>query len=137
MKLLTDKITYDGIIVTDIFKRFKFLETFKDDIRFYQNYYVQDNETPEDLAERFYESTDWWWLILLFNEILDPFFDWPMSYMQLELWSKKLVPTWEIDYPTYYAKLEELVAANEEKRAIKILRATYLNIVMKNIKEMK
>ena len=137
MKILPDKITYDGIEVTDIFKRFKFLDTFKDDVRFYQNYYVQDNEKPEDLAKRFYESVDWWWLILLFNEIQDPFYDWPMSYMQLETWAKKLVPTWETDYATYWTKLQALITANDAKRSIKILRATYLNVVMKNLKEIQ
>jgi hypothetical protein len=137
MKLLTDKIFYDEIEVTDIFKRFKFLDTFKNDVRFYQNYYIQDNETPEDLADKFYESTAWWWLILLFNEIQDPFFDWPLSYLQLEAWAKKLVPTWETDYPTYYAKLQTLIASNETHRKIKILRATYLSVVIKNIKELK
>jgi hypothetical protein len=137
MKLLTEKIYYDGIEVTDIFKRFKFLNNFKEDVRFYQSYYVQDNETPEQLAFRFYESVDWWWLILLFNEILDPFYDWPMSQIQTEEWAKKLVPTWETNYSTYYAKLETIIAENETHRKIKILRSAYLNVVIKNIKEFK
>jgi hypothetical protein len=137
MKLLTSKITYDGIVVTDIFKRFKFLESFKDDLRFYQEYYIQDNETPEQVAWKFYQDTSWWWLILLFNNILDPFFDWPLSYLQLEAWAKKLVPTWEADYSTYWTKLEALQLANNEKMKIKILRSDYLTHVIKNLRNIQ
>ena len=137
MKFLTDKIFYDGIEVTDIFKRFKFLDKFKGDIRFYHDFYIPDNMSPEHIAFLAYESTDWWWLVLLFNEILDPFFDWPLSYMETETWAKKLIPDWETNPSEYFAKIEEIETANNTKRKIKLLRATYLNVVVKNIRESK
>jgi hypothetical protein len=137
MNLLTDKITYDDVEVTDIFKRFKFLEKFKNSIRFYQDYYVQDNESPEHVALKFYGDSHWSWLVLLFNEILDPYYDWPMSDEDIEKWAQKLVPTYLSTPSTYYAKIVELNTERETHRKIKILRATYLSVVIKNIKELK
>jgi hypothetical protein len=137
MNLLTDKITYEGVEVTDIFKRFKFLDRFKNSIRFYQDYYIRDNESPEHVALKFYGDVHWSWLVLLFNEILDPFFDWPISDEEIELWAQKLVPDYITNPSVYYAKIAELNTERETHRKIKILRSTYLSTVIKNLKELK
>ena len=67
----------------NIMVRAKFLDYVKNTQTAYLNYIVRDGERPETLAQRVYGSSDLHWVILLFNEILDPFFTFPMSSADL------------------------------------------------------
>ena len=63
----------------NIMVRAKFLDYFKNTQAAYLDYTVRDGERPETLAHRVYGSSDLHWVILLFNEILDPLFTFPLS----------------------------------------------------------
>jgi hypothetical protein len=43
-------------------------------------YDIQDSDTPEIIAAKFYGDSERHWVVLLFNDIVDPQFDWPMDY---------------------------------------------------------
>jgi len=131
---LENKITYNGTEVMDIFKRFNFIEKFKNNVKFYLDYDIMEGETPEIVSDKFYGTPDYWWLLCVFNQIHDAYYDWYMSQYQIEEWAKKLVPTYEDDYPTYYAKIQELITLNETHRKIRILKPRYIDIVEKNLK---
>lgn len=47
-------------------------------------YTVQSGETPEQISEKKYGSTDWYWTILLLNNIIDVYNDWPLSDYELD-----------------------------------------------------
>lgn len=72
------------IIVKDILVRGKILDSLRDAASAALEYTVEDEEKPETLAYRIYGRADYHWLILLFNEIHDPFFSWPMSINEME-----------------------------------------------------
>jgi uncharacterized Fe-S cluster-containing radical SAM superfamily enzyme len=36
------------------------------------------------IASKYYNDPELHWIILLFNDILDPFYDWPMAFYQFE-----------------------------------------------------
>ena len=42
-----------------------------------------DGETPEIVADKFYNDSELYWIILMANEMIDPRFDWPLSYVNL------------------------------------------------------
>ena len=42
-------------------------------------YIIQDGDTPEILAYKLYGSSERHWIILLYNDIIDPLFDWPLQ----------------------------------------------------------
>lgn len=50
----------------------------------YVDYIVQDGEKPEHIAHRVYGKSDYHWIVLHSNQIVDPFFDWPKSSVELE-----------------------------------------------------
>ena len=75
----TERISSRNIMV-----RAKFLDYVKNTQTTYLNYIIRDGEKPETLAHRVYGSSDLHWVILLFNEILDPLFGWPVSSYDLE-----------------------------------------------------
>lgn len=131
---LLNKVVYNGQTVTDIYKSFKFIDGFKRDVKYTTDYAISDGETPEMVSYTVYGVTDWWWIILILNDIQDPFYDWPLSNDELESWAKKLVPDWETNPTTYMAKLTELVASNETNRNIKLLKEEYINKIVEQLK---
>lgn len=72
------------ITVKDITVRAKINEYFKNTALTSLPYEIQDGERPETLSHRIYDRTDLHWTILLFNEIHDPIFEWPLSSAELE-----------------------------------------------------
>lgn len=69
----------DYQIVTDITFRLAFIKEILTNISAYYYYTVQDGETPEIVAEKFYGSAEAHWIVLYANEIYDPQYDWPLS----------------------------------------------------------
>lgn len=65
--------------VTNLISRFSFEEAFKENTAAYYKYVVKEGETPESLAHRFYGSSEKHWIILMMNNIIDPFYDWPLD----------------------------------------------------------
>jgi len=82
----------ESILVTNILKRFRIRRSVIEDSSFYYNYQLQDNEAPEVLAHKFYGRSDLHWLILLTNDIRDPYRDWPRHQQVLEKLVEKKYP---------------------------------------------
>lgn len=77
------------IVLTHILRRFKFRDQIKNMISEWDVYHIQENETPELVSYKFYGDVNYHWVILLFNDILDPFTDWPMNQESLAKYSFK------------------------------------------------
>jgi hypothetical protein len=81
------RITYDinknGLkrrtLMTDVFFRFKFLQSIKNLKINYFYYIIKGAETPEMLADKFYNDVEAHWVILMLNDIIDPHLDWFMD----------------------------------------------------------
>ena len=69
--------------VLNIISRFTFEKSFKDNTSVSYEYDIQDSDTPEIIASKFYKDPERHWIVLLFNDITDPQFDWPMDYRTL------------------------------------------------------
>jgi len=69
--------------VTNITSRFSFEKSFKDNTVVYYEYDIQDSDTPEIIAAKFYNSSERHWIVLLLNDIIDPQFDWPLDQRSL------------------------------------------------------
>ena len=65
--------------VTNITARFGFEQDFKNNSAVYYEYDVQDSDTPEIIANKFYGSPERHWAVLMINDIVDPQFDWPLD----------------------------------------------------------
>lgn len=64
--------------LTNIIRRFKVKSSLLTDTRVYNEYSIQAGERPDIVADKFYDDPSYAWLILLFNEIDDPIFGWPL-----------------------------------------------------------
>ena len=69
-------------IVTDILTRVALVKGAIDNTSIYYHYDIQDGDTPEMIASKYYNDPELHWVVLIFNNIIDPFYDWPLSYQQ-------------------------------------------------------
>ena len=66
-------------IVTNITARVKLSEEVKNNLSLFDEYDIRDGDTPEIVADRFYNNPQLHWIVLHTNEILDARFDWPQT----------------------------------------------------------
>jgi hypothetical protein len=66
-------------VVTSIITRFAFESSFRDNTAVYYEYNIQDSDTPEIIANKFYGDSEKHWVVLMLNDIVDPQFDWPLD----------------------------------------------------------
>lgn len=69
--------------VTNIISRFSFEKELKENSSVFYEYDIKDGDTPEIIARKFYDNPERHWIVLLFNDIIDPRFDWPFDYRTL------------------------------------------------------
>lgn len=52
----------------------------------YYKYDIQEGDTPEIVATKYYGDPYRYWLVMFSNKIFDPHWDWPLSYRQFQLY---------------------------------------------------
>jgi len=66
--------------VTNIIARFGFEKNLKENSAAFYKYSIQDSDTPEIIAHKFYENSERHWIVLMFNDIVDAQYEWPLRY---------------------------------------------------------
>ena len=66
-------------VVTNITNRVALSDEIKNNLSLFEEYDIKDGETPELVADKFYNNSELHWLVLHYNEIIDPRFDWPLD----------------------------------------------------------
>jgi hypothetical protein len=67
-------------IVTNIIARFGFEKSLKQNSSAFYEYQIKESDTPEIIASKIYGSPERHWIVLMFNDIMDPQYDWPLQY---------------------------------------------------------
>ena len=84
------KIYYDANadgkykVMTDIISRVKLVDSVKENILNFDYYNVKDGETPEMIAHKYYDDPELHWTILVVNDVIDYYTQWPMSVQKFE-----------------------------------------------------
>jgi len=76
-------------LVTDILRRVRARNVATEQSSFFIDYDTQDGDTPESISHRLYDSTDFFWVVLLLNEALNPYYDMTLDTISLENFIKK------------------------------------------------
>tara|TARA_B100001248_G_scaffold33474_1_gene21498 strand:+ start:371 stop:898 length:528 start_codon:yes stop_codon:yes gene_type:complete len=88
------KIYYDANadgkykVMTDIISRVKLIDSVKENILNFDYYNVKDGETPEMIAHKYYDDPELHWTILVVNDVIDYYTQWPMSVQKFEEFMK-------------------------------------------------
>jgi hypothetical protein len=70
-------------LLTNITSRFGFEQSFKENTSIFYEYEVRDGDTPEIIANKIYGDSEKHWVILNYNNIVDPNYDWPLEQRTL------------------------------------------------------
>lgn len=71
------------VALTNILTRSGFLREVMENSALFYEYQVKDGETPEIIADKLYGSVERFWIVLLFNNLSNPYYDFPLVQEQL------------------------------------------------------
>lgn len=102
----------------DILVRIGFYSTVLDNIFLYYDYDIQDGDTPEILAEKYYGDPESYWIIMLSNKKLDPIYDWPLTATNFQKYINSKYGSTEIAQTTVqrYEKVIKTVDASSNNQ---------------------
>ena len=136
--------------IKDIMTRVAVKEWVRDKAAAFVKYDVPNGATPDQVAFFLYDDTEYHWVVLIFNEILDSYFGWPLGTQDFERFvaSKYTDPMAVHHYEIPQASgntrikikvmstvpsavavtnLEYEAALNEQKMQIRVLKPEFLN----------
>jgi hypothetical protein len=122
----------------DIFVRQRLTDEVRSRAVTYYPYVIQDKERPDIIAHNYYGDVKYTWLIFFANDIIDPYFDWPMDSNQFKSFITKKygsIRTSMTEVHAYYQKIRAETSTNPET-LYEVDNATY-NSLDASIKTMK
>jgi len=72
-------------LVTELIKRVKVRNAIKDGLVIFDKYDVKYGENPEDIAFKYYDDAELHWVVLLVNNVVDRYYEWPLTDPQFQL----------------------------------------------------
>lgn len=117
-----------------------FLFKFKIDDKYYKDgvysyYVIPEGERPEYTSLKLYGTQELWWLLLLYNKRINPFYDWPFDSVEVDNYvDKEVIRIYGSEYTSaqYNEVYEDFSNMNDENRKIKIPNKTTAQNILKN-----
>jgi hypothetical protein len=128
----------------------------KEDPRYYLEYSIKEGDTPEIIADKFYDDATYAWIVLDFNTIVDVFEEWPKDQYALDQYIIEKyenpfdihhwvsIETGDIVCPLNYPEYNRVPVTNTEyeynendlKRDIKLVLPEYIGTIVSRHKEL-
>ena len=100
--------TQNGVssVYTNLLARVSVIPEMLKDPLIYYSYDIQEGDTPEIIAHKYYGDSYRYWIVLFANELLDPQWDWPMTSRVFEQYLANKYPSTNIySEIEYYEKV--------------------------------
>ena len=149
-------------VVTNLLRRVALRQQVLQNVLMFDTYDVKEGETPQAIAHKLYGDAEYHWIVLMANNIVNRFHDWPMNtnqflaYVRDKYDNPNAVHHYEIsqtsgdttlkidigtsnaDYPTATAvtNLEFESAEQDKERQIRLLDPVYIPQVLEEFQEM-
>ena len=81
-KLVKTDAKGNSVLMTNLMARASVIPSLMKDPSVFYQYDIQDGDTPEIVASKYYDDPNRFWLVTYSNQILDPVWNWPMTYSQ-------------------------------------------------------
>jgi hypothetical protein len=94
-KIFTTDQNGNYILMTNIMARSKILDNLQDNALLFYTYNIQEGDTPEIIAHKYYEDPYRYWIVLYVNQLMDPLWDWPMNY---QTFTDYLIAKYDAEY---------------------------------------
>lgn len=90
--------------IKNISQNVRIIKEIVDNITAYDYYIFQDGDTPHSISQKFYNTTDYWWIIMLVNNRFDYLNDFPLPDDVLEDYIDDKYGDKRTDVKFYYDK---------------------------------
>ena len=158
-----NKINYDvrGVknnvnidVITNILERVRLKLNFIQNQAFFAQHHIIDGETPEFLAYKYYGDTELHWIILYSQQATNPYYDWPLTYFDLQKFVNKKYGVANINAIHHYEDVDgyevDSTASgatsvtnfiheetlNDAKRTLTVIRPEYVSNVVNEFKKL-
>lgn len=158
-----DRVNYNGYELTNILRKIVPIRRMLSKIDVYYNYTIKEGERADTIAHDYYGSSTFTWLIYVVNDIIDPYYQWPLSNTQMyDYLERKYGDFYQIqidikhyknDSEDYYVSpytfsqmtqeqrfgwypqtiYDWEIEQNEKKREIKLISNTYLEQIKQEL----
>ena len=71
------------VLAKNLFRRVKIRDDLSDVILGFEKYTIQNNERPDQVAQKVYGNVNYDWVVLLVNNIINVYDEWPMTEQEL------------------------------------------------------
>jgi hypothetical protein len=85
-KVVTTDYKNNLILLTNLLQRVDIIPKLLNNPLVFYSYDIQENDTPEIIADKYYGDPYRYWLVLLANQITDPQWEWPLTSQQFNLY---------------------------------------------------
>jgi len=89
-------------LLTNITLRYKVKELVKRRRSIYYDYVVRDSDRPDIIAYKYYDDETLDWVLFLINDIMDPYYDWPLTQEGFNAYMKSLYGSVSTSQTTIY-----------------------------------
>mgnify|MGYP003350021620 CR=1 FL=1 len=83
-KIITSDNNNNNIILTNLLARASVINSLLTNPLLFYSYDIQEGDTPEIIAHKYYDDMYRYWIVLMVNQIMDPQWDWPLNSQQLQ-----------------------------------------------------
>ena len=87
-----------------------------------EKYEIRDGMTLDTISNELYGEIEYWWVVAVLNDIVDPFYDLPLTDSSLRKWFAQLLDKGEVIESDW----SDFRARNNAKREINVLKPKYL-----------
>lgn len=88
-KVITLDNNNNPTVATNLLARASILQNLINNPALFYKYDIQDGDTPEIVASKYYGNPYRYWLIMFANQLIDPQWQWPLSSQQFEAYITK------------------------------------------------
>jgi hypothetical protein len=117
--------TQNGVssVYTNLLARVSVIPQLLKDPLIYYTYDIQEGDTPEIIAHKYYGDSYRYWIVLFANELLDPQWDWPLTYKMFEQYLANKYPSTNIySEVEYYEKVITQYDVNTQTTTVNRVR---------------
>ena len=112
-----------SLAMTNLLARASVIPQILKDPLVYYFYAIQEGDTPEIIAHKYYGDSYRYWIVLFANELLDPQWDWPMTYNMFEQYLADKYPSTNIYVEVeYYEKVITQYDVNTQTTTVNKVR---------------
>ena len=94
-KVLNQDQNGNYILLTNLLARARILEDLQDNAVVFYKYNIQEGDTPETVAHKYYGDPYKYWIVMYSNQLMDPLWNWPMNY---QTFTDYLIAKYDAEY---------------------------------------